>query len=147
MTDIEQIDDELRNYKLFKIQKSNTKIQKYSEIHDDLKKSKKFNSFYNMLSYINYVIIIFFIFLLLGHLMDLNTNNEKYLYLLLLVILSISAFQSFQNIILRKKFSSFEKSIIETIDHFKDESEKQKSNYEFFIEKLQETELKLKKFK
>jgi len=41
MTEIEKINEELRNYKLFKIQRINTREQEFTELRDDLTRIKK----------------------------------------------------------------------------------------------------------
>lgn len=49
MNEIEKINDELRNYKLFKIQRANTRKQEFEEVKYQILKTKKgelFHCFY-----------------------------------------------------------------------------------------------------
>ena len=147
MTDTDKINEEIRNYKLFKVQRLNTKVQKYSEILAEIKQFKKTNFINNILSYFNFIAPIIILYLLFNYKNDINGNYEGFLYLMLFIFTANSIHQSYLNIILRKKFSSFEDQILETVDHYKSESEKQINNYEFFVEELHDERLRLKKFK
>lgn len=142
MTDHQKINEEIRNYKLYKIQRINTKIQNYTEVLNDIKQSQKSHLAAKLLSYFNYFAPIIMLVLIIKNNNEPDGNYEIYLYLILFVFIANSLYLSYHNILLRNKFKSFETKVQETIDHFQSESEKHKTNYEFFIEELQKEEIR-----
>lgn len=147
MTDNQKINEEIRNYKLFKIQRIRTKIQNYSEILSDIEQFKKSHFATNALSYFNYIAPVIMLFLISKNSSEPNGNYEGFLYFILLIFIINAVYQSYHNVLLRKKFGDFEEKVKDTIDHFQSESEKQITNYEFFIEELQKEETRFRTYK
>lgn len=70
MTEIEKINEELRNYKLFKIQRINTKQQQFNELKNDLFSIQKNEIATYMLSALNIIAIISLVYYLIKSIND-----------------------------------------------------------------------------
>lgn len=111
MTDNQRINEEIRNYKLFKIQRIRTKIQNYSEILSDIEQFKKSHFATNALSYFNYVAPVIMLFLISKNSSEPNGNYEGFLYFILLLFIINAVYQSHHNVLLRKNLEILKKKL------------------------------------
>ncbi|MCG9793324.1 hypothetical protein [Flavobacterium algicola] len=145
MTDTEKINEEIRNYKLFKIQRLNTKVQKYSELLTDIGQFKKSDRSHKIGTYICFA-VPFLLFLIANNNSSQNDSQQGLILFTLFIFVGNSIFQFSRNSDLRKKLYSYEDNVKETVEHFKNESEQQILNYESFVEELHTKNSKYKNF-
>ena len=100
MTEIEKINEELRNYKLFKIQRINTKQQQFNELKNDLFSIQKNEIITYMLSASNIIAIISLVYYLIKSINDelFFEVNKEIILLNFVIILVLSIFLLLQNL-------------------------------------------------
>ena len=145
MTEIEKINEELRNYKLFKIQRINTKQQQFNELKNDLFSIQKNEIITYMLSALNIIAIISLVYYLIKSINDelFFEVNKEIILLNFVIILVLSIYFTtkliLNNIALKKHIKSCE----EAVNYFSNESEKLKSIYENYVDNYLELNKKI----
>jgi hypothetical protein len=135
MNDIEKINDELRNFKLFKIQRANTRKQEFDEVKDQILKTQKRVLLNYFMVLINVLSISYLVYNLTKSLQDLNFYdiNKSIIVLNFIVVVAGSLFTSYQLIIYIKRFKKQLSSVENAIQHFSNESEVLKGEYETYV--------------
>jgi hypothetical protein len=135
MNDIEKINDELRNFKLFKIQRANTRKQEFDEVKDQILKTQKRVLLNYFMVLINVLSISYLVYNLTKSLQDVNFYdiNKSIIVLNFIVVVAGSLFTSYQLIIYIKRFKKQLSSVENAIQHFSNESEVLKGEYETYV--------------
>lgn len=135
MNEIEKINDELRNYKLFKIQRANTRKQEFDEVKSQIFKTKKHDLLNYFFVLINLLSIPFLIYNLLKSLYEINfyDTNKTIIILNFFLVVLTSLFISYKLVVYIKTLKQ-QLSIVENaIHHFSNESEVLKAEYETYV--------------
>lgn len=136
MTDIDKINEELRNYKLFKIQRINTREQEFRELKNDLDKNRRDELLIYVLSTINVISIVFFlysIFKICENKAYFNQNKELIIINFVLII-TLSIYFTLRSIKLSNSLKKHTKTAENAIQYFSNESEKLKVVYENYVD-------------
>lgn len=136
MSETDKINEELRNYKLFKIQRINTKIQEFSELKQDLKTIRKREILNYLVAFLNVLAIGFFTYNCFKSYLDsyyLEINKSLIISNLILVLL-LSLFLTYQFVMYNVKLKKHIRSSENAVRYFENESEKLKSIYENYVE-------------
>ena len=135
MNEIEKINDELRNYKLFKIQRANTRKQEFEEIKDQILKTKKGELFDYFTVFINLIFTSYLFYNLFKSYQDKNFYevNKLIIFIDLIVVIVASLITSYKLIIYILRFKAQLVSVEKAIQHFSNESEVLKGEYETFV--------------
>ena len=136
MTEIDKINEELRNYKLFKIQRINTREQQFSELRKELISIKKNEIVSYILATINIFGIIFLIYNIIKVMNDkifLEVNFEM-ITANFTVVLILSTYFTISYIITLNNLKKHIKSSEYAVNYFANESEKLKSVYENYVD-------------
>jgi hypothetical protein len=100
MNEIDQINEELRHYKLFKIQRLSTKNQKFNEFNRDLKRIKRNEIISYIIAIINIASITFFIYQLFECKFNIHSlyfeNNYLYVIGNFLLVLVLSFYLTYK---------------------------------------------------
>lgn len=136
MTEIEKINEELRNYKLFKIQRINTREQEFIQLKKDLLLIKKNEIFTYIIGTLNFIMILFFIYNLVKSIEDKSfyEMNKELIIINLLVVLILSIFFTVKYIWVTHALRKHIKSSENAINYFSNESEKLKNIYENYVD-------------
>lgn len=135
MTDIEKINEELRNYKLFKIQRLNTRETEFNELKNDLVKIKK-NEILNLLiGFLNIISIIFFIYTFYNS----YTNQVVFkitdiLIINFIIIIVLSLYLTYKFFNYTYKLKKYIKTSENATNYFSNESDKLKGIYENYVD-------------
>jgi uncharacterized protein with PQ loop repeat len=135
MNEIEKINDELRNYKLFKIQRANTRKQEFDEVKNQIFKTKKHELLNYFFVLINLLSIPFLIYNILKSLYEINyyDTNKTIIILNFFLVVLTSLFISYKLVVYIKTLKQ-QLSIVENaIHHFSNESEVLKGEYETYV--------------
>ena len=129
MTEIEKINEELRNYKLFKIQRLKAKEIEFTEIKNDLVKIKKSEILNLSIVFLNVISIIFLVYNISN---SSTITGELLLNIFISIILSIYLTYIYvnYNFKLKKHIKKSENAIL----YFSQEGEILKSNYENYVD-------------
>jgi len=136
MNDIEKINEELRNYKLYKIQRALTREQEFTTLKNDLTKIRKNEIINYFIVVINVFSIVFFIYQVctagnsytsIGDHKNLMIANFI-LVVLLSLYLTIIFFQY------NRKLKLHIKTAEDTVEYFRIEGENLKSIYESYVD-------------
>lgn len=146
MTEIDKINEELRNYKLFKIQRINTKEQEFNELKNDLLKIQKNEILSFVIAVLNFLSIIFLIYNIIESISNpyFYQINKNLIIINFLSILVLSIYFTINYLILTKALKKHIKSSENAVNYFSNESERLKINYENYINTYLE-DLKKKK--
>lgn len=135
MSEIDKINEELRNYKLFKIQRLNLKESEFNELKNDLVKIKK-NEIINLLiSFINIISIILFLYVLYNsnvNQISFKISNELIINFAIIIFLSLYLTYRFINY--NFKLKKYIKTSEKAINYFSNESDNLKSIYENYVD-------------
>tara|TARA_R110000744_G_scaffold68927_1_gene140125 strand:- start:738 stop:1178 length:441 start_codon:yes stop_codon:yes gene_type:complete len=135
MSEIDKINEELRNYKLFKIQRLNLKESEFNELKNDLIKIKK-NEIINLLiSLINIISIILFLYVLYNsnvNQISFKISNELIINFAIIIFLSLYLTYRFINY--NFKLKKYIKTSEKAINYFSNESDNLKSIYENYVD-------------
>lgn len=127
MTDLEKIHEEIRNYKLFKIQRLDTKAQQFEEIRRELISIRK-----NSLT--SFILIILCVVSLCGAVYFLHNESGKELSTILIVFSAIMGlFVFFISLDVRTKLKKYISIMRGAVQHFETESMGLKNMYESYI--------------
>lgn len=136
MTDIERINEELRNYKLFKIQRINTREQEFRELKNDLDKNRRDELLIYILSTINVISIVFLLYSILKICQNkayFNQNKELIIVNFALII-TLSIYFTLRSIKFSNSLKKHTKTTENAIQYFSNESEKLKVVYENYVD-------------
>lgn len=135
MNEIEKINDELRNYKLFKIQRANTRKQEFEEVKYQILKTKKGELFHYFIVFINLIFTSHLLYNLFKSYQDKNFYelNKLIIFIDLIVVIVASLITSYKLIIYSINFKAQLISVEKAIQHFSNESEVLKGEYETFV--------------
>jgi hypothetical protein len=135
MNEIEKINDELRNYKLFKIQRANTRKQEFEEVKYQILKTKKGELFDYFTVFINLIFTSHLFYNLFKSYQDKNFYevNKLIIFIDLIVVIIASLITSYKLIIYIIRFKAQLISVEKAIQHFSNESEVLKGEYEIFV--------------
>lgn len=136
MTDIERINEELRNYKLFKIQRINTREQEFRELKNDLDKNRRDELLIYILSTINVISIVFLLYSILKICENkayFNQNKELIIVNFALII-TLSIYFTLRSIKFSNSLKKHTKTTENAIQYFSNESEKLKVVYENYVD-------------
>lgn len=135
MNEIEKINDELRNYKLFKIQRANTRKQEFDEVKNQIFKTNKHELLNYFIVLIHLISIPFLIYNISKSLYDINfyDANKTIIVLNFFVVVLTSLFISYKFVTYIKTLKQ-QLSIVENaIHHFSNESDVLKAEYETYV--------------
>lgn len=136
MTDIDKINEELRNYKLFKIQRINTREQEFRELKNDLDKNRRDELLIYILSTINVISIVFLLYSILKICENkayFNQNKELIIVNFALII-TLSIYFTLRSIKFSNSLKKHTKTTENAIQYFSNESEKLKVVYENYVD-------------
>ncbi|WP_405383768.1 hypothetical protein [Maribacter sp. LLG6340-A2] len=135
MTEIDKINEELRNYKLYKIQRLNVKETEFNELKNDLIKIKKNEVINLLISFLNIISIFLFLKVLYNSNLNqtsLKISNELILNFAIIIILSI--YLTYRFIKYNFKLKKYIKTSEKAINYFSNESNNLKSIYENYVD-------------
>jgi hypothetical protein len=135
MNEIEKINDELRNYKLFKIQRANTRKQEFDEVKDQIFHTKKHELLNYFIVFINLISILFLIYNISKSLYDIHfyDTNKAIIILNFFLVIVTSLLISYKLIIYIKTLKKQLTIVENAIHHFSNESEVLKGEYETYV--------------
>lgn len=141
MNEIEKLNEEIRNYKLFKIQRSNTRIQKFSEFKSDLIEIKKNEILNYIVGVINIISVIFLVYNAINSYLnhDFFIINKSLIFINFFLTLFLSIFLTFKLFYYNFKLVKHTNSVDDAVKYFSSESENLKSVYENYIENYLES--------
>lgn len=146
MTDIEKVNEELRNYKLFKIQRILTREQEFSQCKNDLVVIRKNEVFTYILHIINIIAVIFLCYCFY-HIFIEKDDIKKYAEVIIantIIVLILAIYFIVRYMKLNKSLQQHIGAVDRGIQYFSNEAEKLKSNYENYVDVYLEQQ-KLKK--
>ncbi|WP_439479826.1 hypothetical protein [Chryseobacterium aquaticum] len=135
MNEIERINEDLRQYKLFKIQRANTHSQKFKELKKDFTKIQKNEILNYLIAFSNIIIFLFSIY----NIFKINTedgyckNNEQLIFLNIILVFVFSLFLTYKFWCFNTKLKKYIRTAEDAENHFEKESEILKSNYESYV--------------
>lgn len=135
MTDIDKINEELRNYKLYQIQRLNTREAEFSELKSDLTTIKKNEIFNLIVVFINAASISFLFY----SIFKANLNFGKIEVTAELVIsfsitILLSIYLSYKFVVYNRKLKTHIESAENAVEYFSGESDKLKAIYENYVD-------------
>lgn len=135
MNDIEKINDELRNFKLFKIQRANTRKQEFDEVREQILKTKKNELLNYFMVLINFISIPYLIYNIAVSLQDENfyETNKAVIFVNFAVVLFASLFVSYKLILYIKQLKTQLTTVEKAVHYFSNESEVLKAEYETYV--------------
>ena len=136
MTETEKINEELRNYKLFKIQRINTREQEFSEFKKDLLNILKNEIFNYILASMNFLLILFLIYNAVRSYInpDFYVMNFEIIVLNFILTLCLSLYLTYKFIIYNVQLKKHIRTTENAVKYFAGESENLKSIYENYVE-------------
>ncbi|MBN9336304.1 MAG: hypothetical protein J0I88_00405 [Chryseobacterium sp.] len=142
MTETEKINEELRNYKLFKIQRINTREQEFSEFRKDLLAIRKNEVLNYIIASINVLSILFLIYnavrsYLSSYFYEINWEIIVSNFIL---TLCLSAYLTYKFIIYNVMLKKHIRITENAVKYFAGESENLKSIYENYVENYLESQ-------
>ncbi len=136
MTEIEKINEEIRNYKLFKIQRMNVREQQFSEFKKDLIKIRKNEIINYLVAFLHVIAVSFLIYNTIKSLSD-KVYFEKSFELILgnfITVIVLSLFFTYKFVSYNLKLKKHIKSVDGAVSYFAGESNILKSVYENYVE-------------
>ncbi|WP_288461093.1 hypothetical protein [uncultured Chryseobacterium sp.] len=136
MNETERINEDLRQYKLFKIQRVNTHEQKFKELKNDFVKIQKNEILNYLIAFLNMAVI----FLSLYNLFKLFTvsnyfdSNSELVIFNIFSILLFSLFLTYKFWNFNLKLKKYIKTAENAQSYFQNESENLRSNYENYVD-------------
>ena len=142
MTETEKINEELRNYKLFKIQRINTREQEFSEFKKDLLNILKNEIFNYILASMNFLLILFLIYNAVRSYInpDFYVMNFEIIVLNFILTLCLSLYLTYKFIIYNVQLKKHIRTTENAVKYFAGESENLKSMYENYVENYLESQ-------
>ena len=142
MTETEKINEELRDYKLFKIQRINTREQEFSEFKKDLLNILKNEIFNYILASMNFLLILFLIYNAVRSYInpDFYVMNFEIIVLNFILTLCLSLYLTYKFIIYNVQLKKHIRTTENAVKYFAGESENLKSIYENYVENYLESQ-------
>ncbi|MDO5606907.1 MAG: hypothetical protein Q4G08_00475 [Capnocytophaga sp.] len=136
MTEIDKINEELRNYKLFKIQRINVKEKEFSELKKDLLKIQRNEILSYVIATLNLLAVIFLIYNIVKSISnpDFYQLNKELIIINFFIITVLSVYFTIAYLLTTKALKKHIKSSENAVAYFASESEKLKAIYENYIE-------------
>ncbi len=136
MTEIEKINEEIRNYKLFKIQRMDAREQQFSELRNDLIKIRKNEIINYLVAFLNILAVLFLIYNAIRSLVDKAyfQNSYELIYGNFITVIVLSLFLTYKFVSYNLKLKKHIKSVDGAVSYFAGESNILKSVYENYVE-------------
>lgn len=136
MNETERINEDLRQYKLFKIQRVNTHEQKFKELKNDFVKIQKNEILNYLIAFLNMAVIglsLYNLFKLFTVSNYFDSNSELVIFnIFSILIFSLFLTYKFWNFNLKLK--KYIKTAENAQSYFQNESENLRSNYENYVD-------------
>ena len=96
MNEIDRINDELRNYKLFKIQRVNTRKQEFDEIKSQILKTTKNELIDYFIIFINFIAVPYLLYNVIKSFDDRNffSTNRTIILINFTIVIAVSIYTS-----------------------------------------------------
>ncbi|WP_185147261.1 hypothetical protein [Chryseobacterium binzhouense] len=136
MTETDNINEEIRNYKLFKIQRMNAKEQQFSEFQKDLIHIRQNEIFNYLIASLNVIAVLFLVYNSIKSYSD-HGYYEKTIELIwgnFITVILLSIFLTYKFILYNLKLKKHIKTVDGAVSYFAGESNILKSIYENYVE-------------
>ena len=135
MNEIEKINDELRNNKLFKIQLANTRKQEFDEVKDQILQTNKDQLLNYLIVLINFISIPYLIYNVAKSFQDINfyDTNKAIIFINFFIVIAASLFTSYKLVSYSKSLKKQLSTVENAIQHFSSEIEVLKAEYEVYV--------------
>ena len=136
MTETDNINEEIRNYKLFKIQRMNAKEQQFSEFQKDLIYIRQNEIFNYLIASLNVIAVLFLVYNSIKSFSD-HGYYEKTIELIwgnFITVILLSIFLTYKFILYNLKLKKHIKTVDGAVSYFAGESNILKSIYENYVE-------------
>ena len=131
MNDIEKINEELRNFKLYKIQRANTRRQEFEEVKVEIQKTNKDQLFNYFMVLVHFTSILYLVKSFLYD--DSKDTNSVILGVNILIVFASSLYVLYQLVRYIKNLKKQLKTVENGIQYFSTEIEVLKSDYEIYV--------------
>lgn len=135
MNEIDKINEELRNYKLFKIQRVTTRIQEFDEIKSQILKTIKNEILNYFILSINLIAIAFLIYNIVKSFQqpDYFSTNTTIIVLNFILVIAASIYTSIKLFVYIKRIKMQLTATENAIQHFSTDIEVLKAEYETYV--------------
>lgn len=136
MNETERINEDLRQYKLFKIQRVNTHEQKFKELKNDFVKIQKNEILNYLIAFLNMAVIVLSLYNLfkLFTVSNYFDSNSELVIFNIFSILVFSLFLTYKFWNFNLKLKKYIKTAENAQSYFQNESENLRSNYENYVD-------------
>lgn len=136
MNETERINEDLRQYKLFKIQRVNTHEQKFKELKNDFVKIQKNEILNYLIAFLNMAVIVLSLYNLfkLFTVSNYFDSNSELVIFNIFSILIFSLFLTYKFWNFNLKLKKYIKTAENAQSYFQNESENLRSNYENYVD-------------
>lgn len=136
MNETERINEDLRQYKLFKIKRVNTHEQKFKELKNDFVKIQKNEILNYLIAFLNMAVIVLSLYNLfkLFTVSNYFDSNSELVIFNIFSILVFSLFLTYKFWNFNLKLKKYIKTAENAQSYFQNESENLRSNYENYVD-------------
>lgn len=136
MNETERINEDLRQYKLFKIQRVNTHEQKFKELKNDFVKIQKNEILNYLIAFLNMAVIVLSLYNLfkLFTVSNYFDSNSELVIFNIFSILIFSLFLTYKFWNFNLKLKKYIKTAENAQSYFQNEIENLRSNYENYVD-------------
>ena len=135
MNDVDKINEELRNYKLYKIQRLNIKESEFNELKKDLLKINKNDVTNLLIGFLNVLSIILFLYILyISNIDQISFKISNELIIIFVIIIILSLYLTYRFINFNFKLKKYIKTCEKAVIYFSNESDNLKSIYENYVD-------------
>jgi len=136
MNETERINEDLRQYKLFKIKRVNTHEQKFKELKNDFVKIQKNEILNYLIAFLNMAVIVLSLYNLfkLFTVSNYFDSNSEVVIFNIFSILVFSLFLTYKFWNFNLKLKKYIKTAENAQSYFQNESENLRSNYENYVD-------------
>lgn len=136
MNETERINEDLRQYKLFKIQRVNTHEQKFKELKNDFIKIQENEILNYLIAFLNIAVIVLSLYNLfkLFTVSNYFDSNSELVIFNIFSILVFSLFLTYKFWNFNLKLKKYIKTAENAQSYFQNESENLRSNYENYVD-------------
>ncbi|WP_185205160.1 hypothetical protein [Chryseobacterium sp. C3] len=136
MNETERINEDLRQYKLFKIKRVNTHEQKFKELKNDFVKIQKNEILNYLIAFLNMAVIVISLYNLfkLFTVSNYFDSNSEVVIFNIFSILVFSLFLTYKFWNFNLKLKKYIKTAENAQSYFQNESENLRSNYENYVD-------------
>ena len=131
MNDIEKINEELRNFKLYKIQRANTRRQEFEEVKVEIQQTNKDQLFNYFMVLVHFTSILYLVKSFLYD--DYKDTNSVILGVNILIVFASFLYVLYQLVRYIKNIKKQLKTVENGIQYFSTEIEVLKSDYEIYV--------------